>query len=444
MQNEKDLFECRRNSIKKVLYKALETDYYRKKLKNINIDGITYDEFKKIPTLNKQTLNFNMLGMLTSKYKYFDSEFYRNLPYNQKRKYLEKNGLELKVTSGSTGSPIEVIKSKEDINRDYITLNWYRRKLTTYDFKGRFIWIWPVNPLIRSYFYPDAETNVFWDVNNYGTQYMLYSYSEENLKILYEYIVENKVEWLTSSPNALVNFIDYMEKNSIQIDTIKYIECHSEYLYDWQKEKIIQAFNCEVVSIYSSNEMQFIGGTCKCGHMHLFDSSCFMELLDNRHGGKDVYITSLNYLDIPIIRYKLGDCGEWENEQQCRLLNNKKIFLLKKYRENDYIVGLNGKKYEPFIITDSIVFLMNSFNLSIDLYRVKQVDINRFEYYFDESVHVFDLDECKKVLENYLESVLNYTIVVDIYKTPIKEFTYDGSKFRYFEVDSELLSRLTQ
>ena len=57
---------------------------------------------KKISVLDKATLNRNMLGILTSKYNGFNKKFYMSLPYNKKREYLEKNGLELRVTSGST------------------------------------------------------------------------------------------------------------------------------------------------------------------------------------------------------------------------------------------------------------------------------------------------------------------------------------------------------
>lgn len=441
MKYEEKQFEGKKKKIKKILNKALETEYYAPFIRNLDIDTLTYEEFTKIPVLNKPVLNENILKMFTSKYSDFNVEYYNSLEFSEKKKYLYNFNLDIRVTSGSTGVPVEVIKSKDDINRDYITLNLYRRKLTKYNFKGNFLWIWPVNIQTKKYFYPDEDAEVFWQVNNHGTQYMLYAYSDKNLEIMYNYIIDNNVEWITSSPNALIKFISYLEKNNLKIEGIKYIECHSEYLYDWQREKICDAFKCDISTIYSSNEVQFMGGAKKEQTFQLFDKGCFIEFIDNNKGGKNICVTSLNYLDVPIIRYNLGDCGEWvisdeNNDDGCY------YFKLKQYRENDYLIDKNGEFHEPFIITDSIVLIKNTFNINIDLYRVIQVDVNVFEYYFDSSVKIGELQEIKIRLEKYLSDIFGYEIKVKILFTDINEVTFYGTKFKYIEVDAELRKKL--
>lgn len=435
---EEELFEKSKTKIQKVLKAASETVYYKKIINNISVDNITYKDFRTIPMTDKRMLNQNMLDMLSNKYSNFDRTLYNELTYRQKKEYLATFELELRITSGSTGNPVEIIKSKKDNERDYIMLNRYRRKLTDYNFKGNFVWIWPVNPLIRQYSYSNTEDQLRWRVNKYGEQYMLYGYSEDNLRALYDYIISHQIEWITSSPTALIFLIEFMQKYKYHIDTIQYIECHSEYLYEWQRKMIYEFFKCQIVSVYSSNEVQFIGGSCEEGHMHLFDKACFMEFIDNPYGSKDVYVTSLNYFDLPIIRYKLGDCGNWLMNESCNRLEKQPKFELKMYRENDYIVGKDGKRYEPFIITDSIVFLKNSYHLEINQYRVHQVAINRFEYYFEEQVVVNNMEECITFLQYYLSEILGYPITVQIINKDIRDFTFNGTKMKYFQVNKDI------
>lgn len=66
--------------------------------------------------------------MLTKKFNGVDKDYYDSLPYGQKREYLSQYGLELRVTSGSTGIPVEVLKSKDDIKRDYVVFKLYEEK----------------------------------------------------------------------------------------------------------------------------------------------------------------------------------------------------------------------------------------------------------------------------------------------------------------------------
>lgn len=443
MKYEEKQFEDKKKKIKKILNKALETEYYAPFIRNLDIDNLTYEEFTKIPVLNKSVLNENILKMFTSKYNDFDVEYYNLLDFSEKKKYLYEFNLDIRVTSGSTGIPVEVIKGKDDINRDYILLNWYRRKLTKYNFKGNFLWIWPVNIQTKKYFYPDEKADLFWPVNDYGVQYMLYAYSDKNLEIMYNYIIDNNVEWITSSPNALIQFITYLEKYNLKINGIKYIECHSEYLYDWQRKKIFDTFNCDISSIYSSNEIQFMGGIKGGQAIQLFDKGCFLEFLDNNKGGKNICVTSLNYLDVPIIRYNLGDCGNWFTMEYDNGVR-RYYFVLKQYRENDYIIDKYGKFHEAFIITDSIVLIKNTFNVGINLYRVKQVDVDIFEYYFDNSVKIKAIKEVKTKLEKYLTNVLGYEIKVKVLFIDINEVTFYGTKFKYIEVDKDLISKYSK
>ena len=249
------VFNANKERIKSILKKAKKTLFYSEMFEAIDLDieNLTYREFCRIPLLTKDIYKDNIFNMLSK-----DIDI-RNLgkieSLAEKRKILEDHGMLLKITSGSTGKPIEVIKTQRDYTQDYLMLNYYRRKWSSYSFKGKFLWIWPVNPIIRKFLYSDAEEDRLIEINEYGEQYMLYEHSDENFESICNIIVKDNIEWITSSPSVLAELCDYMRRNSIIIKNIKYIESHSEFLYEWQRKKIIDVFGINPISIYSSNSV---------------------------------------------------------------------------------------------------------------------------------------------------------------------------------------------
>lgn len=440
---EEILFNQSYRGIKKVIDKSANAEFYSKIYKEVGINltkDFSYDVFKKIPMLTKDIYNKNKFSMMTS--NIFNAEEYLNLDSNfsAKREYLNNKGLQLKVTSGSTGTPVEVIKSNSDNANDYLSLSYYRRKFTSYNFKGKFLWIWPVNPLTRKFFYSEEDVEEYIKINQHGYQYMLYEHSESRFEMLYKIMLREGFEWITSSPSVISNFSEYLLKNGFKICNIKYIECHSEYLYTWQRALIIKAFGVDPISIYSSNEIQFIGGMCSQERYHLFLKNCFVEFVDAHNGSKEICITSLNYFDIPIIRYKLGDCGEWDTKQQCLCkLDRLPTFKLKGFRTNDFVISPSGLSLEPFIITDSIVLLRHSFNLNISKYRVEQKRYDFFEYLFSTEMASNVNEDMVDYLQGYLSRLLKYKVKVSIKCVDFCNINYDGKKFRYFEVDQKLI-----
>ena len=438
---EKELFKKNYKKIKKVLECADTTSYYHALFVDAGIDlsgEITYEDFSRIAKTEKKTYEKNKYGMISNRMKGYDLDEMKNLEGIDKRyQYFKKNGIHSKTTSGSTGQPLEVLKSMKDEFRDYVNLNYYRRKMTNYDFSGQFVQIWPVNRAVFKTFFPNDEPgpNMYARINDNGYRYSLCEHSKENLKDLYDFIIEKECEWITSPPTVLYKLADLIEENRLAIPNIKYIECHSEKLYDWQKDKIIKVFNCDITSIYSSNEVMFMAGGCKNGKMHLFDKSCFMEIIPDEHGNNEIVVTSLNYFDIPVIRYKLGDCGKWIENQECGCeLSDSYAFEIYGFRKNDYIKTESGVM-EPFVIADSIYNLSYNNGVKIKEYRVVQTDYNKFCFYIAKDfVESNKSLEIKKSLTDFLNLGLEREdIDVELRVFDLDESTYFSRKFRYFE-----------
>lgn len=424
--NEKE-FKHYYNKIKYCLKNSYNSVYYSKLFNDIGIDfknEFSYDDFIKIPILSKDLYKKNILDMITNNIDSFNKETYTQLSSIDKRwKYLENHNLTLKYTSGTTGNPLEIIKSKNDVKKDYLTLNLIRNKINKNIIFKKFLWIWPVNPLIREIFIPNDIYRTISKVNNYGYQYMLYEYTDKNFEEMYNFIINNDIKWLSASPSSLVNFSDYIINHHKPFSCIEYIECHSELLCDWQRERIRNAFGIIPYSVYSSNEVQFIAGT-NCNEFELFNN-CFLEIIDN-----EIYITSLTNYDIPIIRYRIGDRASWKD-------NTNFKFELSGCRTNDFIIRKDGVKIEPNILFDLIIIIKSKFDVKIERYRIIQEEYDLFLFYFEENSNILSDKKITDYMIKYLSKILNSKIQIKIFESN-SFFLSNIKKHKYFEVSKHL------
>ena len=438
---EEQLFKKYYSQIKKILRKAYEAEYYKKLIDGANLDldsDFEYEDFKRIRFSTKNDYNENKFEMFTNGIEGFSKEEYLKIEDgSMKDNYLKAYGLQLRITSGSTGQPLEVLKSSKDNDKDYLSLNIQRRKLTDYDFTGKFIWIWPVNPYTIKYFNMSCNVNEVREINKYGYQFFLYEHSDENMSKLYYALINTQCEWITSSPSVLFKLAEYISKYKLNSPVLKYIECHSEKLYDWQKDAIVDVFGVVPVSIYSSNEIQFMGAVCEKGNLHLFSNTCFVEFVESqKKETKEICVTSFNYTNVPVIRYKLGDCGDWNTEMECNCrLHKYPSAKLSGFRTNDFLVTKNNTYMEPFVIVDSIYFLFCDFHLDIKQYKVIERDYDKFDYYLPRQILEENGEAIVEFLQNYLAYILKYPITVTIKAYEDEKSFSSGVKYRYFETN---------
>lgn len=437
MTIEERLFESRYRQIVNLLKIAKDSKYYGRIFEEIGLDlnrKISYSDFVKIPFLDKKMYNEQKYNLIVNRPDDFDVEYLESLESGYlKNQYLDKFQMRYMITSGSTGQPLEVLKSYRGLDKDYMTLNLYRKRVTNYDFKGQFAWIWPENPVVRKFFNNNNYNNVeYRRENSYGYKYMLYEHSDDNYNKIYNFFVNNDIQWITSSPSVLFELATFMKNAGLVYRGIKYIECHSEKLHSWQADIIKEVFGVKPLSIYSSNEIQFIAGVGNNGQMRLFNS-CFVEFIENAQGIKEIYVTSFNEKKVPIIRYKLGDCGNWAGDCDCNLLSDMPEFVLSGFRSNDLISTRNNTLIEPFVITDSIYLLNLKHKMKICEHKVIQTKVDEFVYYIPIRNRNGILEsEIKSFLKEYLESILNYQVFIILKDYNCQE-TFYGKKYRYFE-----------
>ena len=300
--------------------------YYDKILKNIDIDKLDLDEFKKIPFLNKQTIKDNFEDLKSNKYS-FDK-------------------LTDRYTGGSTGNPLKLLS---DFNADIIDRahHIYMYQLFGYK-KGDLI----IGAYGRNLTEEQIEKNIYWsyvdDEDIFGKIIFSTSYlNEENITIYIEKLLALKPKIIRSYPSFLNRLAIYILDNKIKINfIIKGIVVTSEVCLKQQIDNIKKAFNCNVYLEYGNREITMFSYT--------FDDKlryrtspyyCYFEVLNE--DGSDtkvgeigrVVTTSLVNKGMPFIRYETGDFAKVYSRNSGYMELSSVLG-----RENDFLIDENRKK----------------------------------------------------------------------------------------------------
>ena len=160
--------------------------------------------------------------------------------------------------------------------------------------------------------------------------------STENLEKNVEQLIEFKPQHLRGYVGSLYILAKYCLDSNINLEGIESVDPISENLYDYQREVMKKAFNCEIFEEYVCND----GGASawECGAhegLHYFMERAIIEDVNG-----EMIVTDLWNKAMPFIRYRNGD--------SVKFLNNKcscgrELLLIKvKGRSNDFLITKNG------------------------------------------------------------------------------------------------------
>jgi phenylacetate-CoA ligase len=222
-------------------------------------------------------------------------------------------------TSGTTGTPIAVTFTPDDVQERYAIL--YRMYGTlgvgtesrTIRFSGRTA-------------FPDADRNRrFWRVNRAGRQMIMSSYhlSARNIADYVRAIESFRPEMIDGYPSAIYALSRLIEESGKPLAwKPKAVVTTAETLEQFQAEAISQTFGgCPVLSQYASSEgAPFITENGAGEHVLNIDTGVF-EILDPKSGEPlkgagvgELVVTSFTTHAYPLIRYKIGDLVEVEED----------------------------------------------------------------------------------------------------------------------------------
>jgi len=442
MTIEEKIFQKNRDKIIKALKNAEKCSYYKKIFKDncIEISTInTYEKFKAIPIMTKQDYRENFMGcvregILSEQIKCQLKEPVSS--YSIKDSIINPLDLEIYLTSGSTGIPLEIIRHKSDMKMNYISINNYRKIIGKVQTLTNYVWVLPESIASRKYVYNTRKK--FFRDTRYGYIACLDKLTKEKMQEFIEFCCENKIKAIIGWPTFFERLVEFLDETNQKemLKSVEYLESNSELLTEIQYDKIVKFFGIPITNIYSGNETNFIGVTCKNNFMHVLDDNVFVELIKNEFGISETIITNLNSNYTSLIRYNLGDVAAWDERTckcECNTKYTYKIRLLN-YRSNDMVVAKGGVKYEFNIIADPLNFSQIKYGINIGKYKVIQNKEDVFTLYYCYDTTNENINKIVLYLKKYLREVLGYEVAIITVQKEINwdEFSYNR-KYRYFE-----------
>jgi len=216
-------------------------------------------------------------------------------------------GLELKHTSGTTGTALHFYWDRLAIMKEYAFVARHRRwaRIEPFDlqatFGGRII-----VPITQ-------KSPPFWRNNLAEKQvfFSMYHLSEKNAIHYLKKLKKMHPRFIQGYPSMIFAIAKFSLEQGIDITGSKAIFTSSETLLQNQRRSIEKAFGCKVYDWYGNAELAASIGQCEKGRYHLNSEYCIIEIEnDNDFKTNDVgemICTSFINHGTPIIRYKVGD-----------------------------------------------------------------------------------------------------------------------------------------
>lgn len=369
------LFECNKKKIINLLKIIKNNKFYKEKYSLININEISnYEDFKKIPLLNKNEIQGKEEKLLNGNY--------------------DNDDLYIATTSGSEGKPLNCYMTKKT---QFILSeqHWKIRRKFCKNLKFN-------DKVVQFYAARESKNGLITTRIHHENNRILFSLlrmNDEDLICYWNEILKEKPKWIHSVPSAVMLLANVIVKYNLEFYQFDLIELTGEYISDMQLEYIKSVFKCNVFNNYGLREFWNIAHGENSNKLEINVSNIFLEKIENK-----LFCTSLINKDWPLIRYEVGDNAD------IFLLNDKFYLSLYSGRESDYII-LNDKRYNSIIFSVCI----REFNKVVEekykilQYQIEKVNENKVLLY----LNLFKSTSLKKSLENKLINDVRKMIAVE-------------------------------
>lgn len=309
---------------------AEHVPYYQKKFAEYGIIPSqiqTPDDLKKLPTLTKEDVRGNTVKLIANNF--------------------DKKKLIAESTSGTTGTPLTV---------------WHDDKTYVYQKAVQFLhhqWAGYNNKewigILAGYKVVSINRSKppFWVKNYIGKQihFSTYHLNSNNTKFYYYELKKSRVKYLLGYPSAIGLLAKFINNYTHESIPMKGIFLSSEPIYDWQREEIKRAFQCNIYDYFGQAEK--VTSAISCGmtsNLHLNMELSAIELVKFDDKNFNIIGTSLVNYAMPLIRYELNDLTSG-------ILNNcpcgRKHTLLKPIdtKMEDYVITPEGNLISASLLT---------------------------------------------------------------------------------------------
>lgn len=356
-------------------YAGSKVPYYRQLFANHNLNPQNvrgFEEFRQLPLLSKATVQERWSDFISEQFS--------------------PASLITRYTSGSSGSPLKLVKTR--LERLVAGRHLMNARLK-YGLKlpARWAVLGGMLEFIYEGEYGEQNTNSYGAIETTknqrgGGDVLRLSCVDLSPNTLEQHIQELKTfqpTWIYSSPFALDSLAKIILERAQPLNWqgIQLVELAGEYLSAAARERIRLALSCQPVSQYACQEVWGIAFECVFGGMHVLTDNVYLEVVkpDGRLAqpgeAGEVVISSINLRAMPLIRYRLGDLASL-SESTCKCGNTQPVINILAGRTSDLIIGQSNKLGS--LIFDSLMeYMHRQKHIIVRQYRVIQRSNDEFE-----------------------------------------------------------------
>jgi phenylacetate-CoA ligase len=168
---------------------------------------------------------------------------------------------------------------------------------------------------------------------------------------------------------------------------LKVVIVNAEPLFDYQRETIEKAFECPVRETWGMSEICASAGECEHGSLHLWPEVGIVEVMKDGHvlpenTEGELICTGLMNEDMPLIRYRVGDCGKLATSTaRCECGRTLPILSSLDGRTTDFVYFPDGRminRFEPVFVTEVPVIEAQVIQDSLTRLRILYVPSPQF------------------------------------------------------------------
>jgi phenylacetate-CoA ligase len=261
-------------------------------------------------------------------------------------------GLVRVFTSGTTGAGLPVV-----YDREAYVKNWaFRARQKTW--AGIRPREWRIS-LFGSRIAPvERKRPPFWSYNYLERQILLsiFHISSDYRKYYVDFLASHANLFVEGFPSVLAIVAGFVgeDRGSIRM---KAVFTDGEPLRAEARRTISAAFASPVYDSYGMTEWVGLIQECEKGRRHVISDYGALEILDDEGNalppGEEGHLvwTGFTNTAMPLIRYRIGDKGMWENDRECPCGRPFPLVHPTITREGDYLIAPDGRILSPRTIS---------------------------------------------------------------------------------------------
>jgi phenylacetate-CoA ligase len=194
----------------------------------------------------------------------------------------------------------------------------------------------------------------YWTYNVLERQALMsiFHVSEKTASVYLDFLRGHCGEVLEGFPSVLGILADFALDRGLRAP-MRVVFTSGEPLYPSVRLKIEEAFKARVFDTYGITEYCGLIQECERGQMHLAPEYGFLEILDEQGNpvapGEEGYFVWTGFLNdaMPLIRYRIGDRGRWQNTGPCPCGRAFPLVVPTITRESDILRCPDGRLFSP-------------------------------------------------------------------------------------------------